>query len=370
MIKIKKIIFITIKSLFALVLLLTLVLFFYAAFFFEPPTIEKKTVEDKTTKIEETELQSEQIPESNVQRVEDVSDVPKVEDVIQDGLFVVVGNRAITKSDIVNEIKIILILNNMSYSANKREELQQMAIKSAVKRNIKEIEINKNNFLEFSQDDLNNELNRLASRINMDIDTLKKICLSNELDFSIIENQVKTELLWNSLMFYLYKDRISINLGEIDEQLKLYQNKKEFEEYLISEILVKSVEKDKLKSKVDEIKNKINIEGFESVAMNLSISQTASKGGDLGWVSENEIAKKFRSKIFNTPIGSISEPILLNEGILIFKVRDKRKIKKESNLEKLKDQLVNSEKSKVLNMYALSHYDSLRRTTSIRFFNE
>jgi len=258
----------------------------------------------------------------------------------------------------------------MSYSDDKREELQQMAIKSAVKRNIKEIEINKNNFLEFSQDDLNNELNRLASRINMDIDTLKNICLSNELDFSIIENQVKTELLWNSLMFYLYKDRISINLGEIDEQLKLYQNKKEFEEYLISEIIVKSVEKNKLESKVEEINNKINIEGFERVAMNLSISQTASKGGDLGWVSEDEIAKKFRSKIFKTPIGGISEPILLSEGILIFKVRDKRKIKKETNLEELKDQLVNSEKSKVLNMYALSHYDNLRRTTSIRFFNE
>ena len=47
----------------------------------------------------------------------------------------------------MNEIKIILILNNMSYSADKREELQQMAIKSAVNRNIKEIEINKNNFL-------------------------------------------------------------------------------------------------------------------------------------------------------------------------------------------------------------------------------
>ena len=171
-------------------------------------------------------------------------------------------------------------------------------------------------------------------------------------------------------MFYLYKNLISINLGEIDEQLKLYQNKKEFEEYLISEIVVKSVEKDKLESKVDEIKNKINIEGFESVAMNLSISETALKGGDLGWVSENEIAKKFRSKIFNTPIGSISEPILLNEGILIFKVRDKRKLKTKIDLEDLKNRLVNSEKTKILNMYAMSHYDNLRRSVSVKFFDE
>ena len=63
----------------------------------------------------------------------------------------------------------------------------------------------------------------------MDVDTLKNICISNELDFSIIENQIKTELLWNSLIFHLYKNRVTINLEEIDEQLKLSQNKKEFD---------------------------------------------------------------------------------------------------------------------------------------------
>ena len=47
MIKIKKIIFFTIKSGLALVALLTLVLFFYAAFFFEPPHVEKKTEVEK-----------------------------------------------------------------------------------------------------------------------------------------------------------------------------------------------------------------------------------------------------------------------------------------------------------------------------------
>ena len=289
---------------------------------------------------------------------------------IKDGLFITVGDRAVTKLDIINEIKIIIILNNMSYSEDKREQLQEMAINSIIKKSIKEIETSKNDFLEFSQNDLNNELNRLANRINMDVETLKNICITNELDFSIITDQIKTELLWNSLIFYLYRDRLSINLNEIDEQLKLNQNKKEFEEFLISEIVVQSVEKDKLKSKIEEIKNQIEIEGFENSAMNLSISQTAEKGGDLGWVNENEISKKFKSKILNTSIGNISEPILLKEGILFFKVRDKRKIKNEINLDELKNQMVNSEKTKILNMYSMSHYDNLRRSVAIKFFDE
>jgi len=104
--------------------------------------------------------------------------------------------------------------------------------------------------------------------------------------------------------------------------------------------------------------------------MKLSISESAMSGGDLGWLNENKLAEKFRSILSNTPIGSLSKPILLNKNILIFKVRDKRKIKKEINLEELKNQLVDSEKTKMLNMYSRSHYDKLRRLISIKFFNE
>ena len=169
-------------------------------------------------------------------------------------------------------------------SGDKQKSLQRMAIKSIINKSIKEIEIEKNNFLQFNQDDFNNELTRLASKRNIDIITLKKIHASNGLDFSIIENQIKTELLWNSLIFYLYGDRLSINLNEIDEQLKLSQNKKKYTEYLISEILIKSVERDKLKPKIEEIKNQIKIEGFENVAMNLSIITNSDKRWGFGMV--------------------------------------------------------------------------------------
>ncbi len=256
----------------------------------------------------------------------------------------------------------------MTYSDENRNKLQQMAVQSVIKQTIKQIEINKNDFLEFNQQDLNNELNRIASKMGMNVETLKKICISNGLDFSIIENQIKTDLLWNSLIFYFYSNRISVNLNEIDEQLKLYQNKKEFDEYLISEIIIKPVEKNKFESEIEKLKKEIEIEGFEKVAMRLSISQTAIKGGDLGWLSENRISKNFKSIIFNTSVGNLSKPILLKDGILIFKVRDKRKVKRNLNIEEVKNKLVNSEKTKILNMHSISHYSNLRRSITVKFF--
>jgi len=378
--KIKKTFFLITKTVLALVFLLTVILFFYAGHFYD--ATKKEVKENKDIK-EEKLLEEEEIKEAEVKEqekeiskqeetinepTENKTEVKQVITSIEDGLFITVGNRAITKSDIVNEIKIILILNNESYSDANRDRLQEMAIKSTIARNIKQIEIDKNSFLEFNQRDLMKELTRLANRINVDVDTLKNICSSNELDFSLIENQVKTELLWNSLIFQLYKNRLSINIEEIEEQLNLIRDRKELEEYLISEIVIKPVEKNKLKSEIDKLKNKIEVEGFEQVAMNLSISETAVKGGDLGWLNENIISKKYISKISATPIGNISEPVFLPEGILIFKIRDKRKIKRD--IEEEKNQLVNSEKTKILKMHASSHYDKLKRSIAVKFLNE
>ena len=102
--------------------------------------------------------------------------------------------------------------------------------------------------------------------------------------------------------------------------------------------------------------------------MSLSISNTALQGGNLDWVSENAIAEKFKSKIINTPVGNVSAPILLPEGILFFKVRDKKKLKKFANLEEAKNQLVNAEKSKILRMHALSYYERQRKLISINYY--
>ncbi len=287
---------------------------------------------------------------------------------IKDSLFATIGDKAITNSDIVNEIKVILILSDKPYTEDKRDELQSIAVSEVIKRNIKKIEIEKYTALSFSKFALENELENLAKNINIDIDTLKRRFATHGVSYLELAENIKTELLWNNLIYELYKDRLIVNLDEIDEQLSTYEDKEAINEYLISEIIVKPVASSEVDSEVKKIKDKINNEGFEKVAMDLSISETAINGGDLGWVNENLMTNNFKSTVVNTSIGEISNPIILPEGILFFKVRDKRKIEKKIDLKKAKKQLVNAEKQKILNMYSLSHYDTLKRSISINYY--
>ena len=66
---------------------------------------------------------------------------------IKDSLFATVGDKAITRSDIVNEIKTILILNGQAFSESKRSEIEESAVQSIIRRTVKEIAVEKYNNL-------------------------------------------------------------------------------------------------------------------------------------------------------------------------------------------------------------------------------
>jgi len=287
---------------------------------------------------------------------------------IKDTLFATVGNKAVTKSDIINEIKVILILNGQTFTDEKKTQLETFAIKQNIKRQIKQIEIDKYKNLEFSVKDLEKNLEKLADNAKMDLETLKNTLLTNEISWSYVEDQIRIELLWNSLIFEIYKNRLTINQQEIEDQLKLIKNDETVNEYLISEIIIPPVSAEQLESELSKLLSKIEVEGFDAVAINSSISDTSIKGGDLGWIGENSLSQNLKSQIINTPVGSISDPVILPDGILLFKVRDKKVIKKTTDLETMKNELVNAEKSKILNMYSLTHYDKLRRSVTIKYY--
>ena len=246
MIYIRKIIYFIITSSFTLVVLLTLVLFFYAAFFFKPPTIDRKATENQIIKIKvPPHIQSKKTPSKKVAKI----DVPKIEPVIKDSLFATVGNKAITNWDVLNEIKIILILTGQSFTEDMKEQLQTGALESIIRRTVKTIEIEKHSSLTFNREDINRKVETLASNLNMDVNTLENTFIVNGIPFSQVIDQIRVELLWNTLIFELYKNRLTVNIDEINEQLKSIQNKiikgelGKIEEYLISEIIINRFQK-------------------------------------------------------------------------------------------------------------------------------
>ena len=286
---------------------------------------------------------------------------------IKNEIIATVGYKAVTTLDLIDEVKMLLIINKQAYTDDRKNELRSVAMKSIVRRYTQEIEIENYNYDYFNEKDIEKEIQKICVLLNITKENLKLIFEKSNVNFSKLVEKIKVDLKWNGLMFEIYKNRLTINMEEINEKLKSIETEDTVNEYLLSELLLEPLKKDEIKKKIKEVKEKIQTEGFEKVAINYSISNTSLNGGDLGWVSSNILSQKFKELIERTNVGSITDPIFLQEGIMIVKVRDKRIIKNEVDLEKIKNQLVSSEKTKKLNVFASSHYNNLKRTILITY---
>ena len=94
------------------------------------------------------------------------------------------------------------------------------------------------------------------------------------------------------------------------------------------------------RTKIDEISKAAKSGDFAAVARERSEErETASRGGEVGWLAETQIQPEIRSKVASLPKGSVTEPIRLADGWYVVKVLEVRDAHTAS-LEEVKPQLV------------------------------
>lgn len=99
---------------------------------------------------------------------------------------------------------------------------------------------------------------------------------------------------------------------------------------------------DKARKLVEQLVSEANRKGASFATLARKQSQhaaSASKGGDMGWLNENELAPMFREALSGLAINSISKPVQGTEGWHILKLEERKEPELQS-LDKVRDLLV------------------------------
>ncbi len=284
---------------------------------------------------------------------------------INNSVIISVGNLPITYLDLVKEMKIISIISNNKIDDSNKEQIKDIAVKTLIKRKIKEIEINKYNIKDYSRNDLEKLIMRTSKNIGADKEGLKNIMKINNLSFEEIKKRFEIDLKWNSLIFQLYKNKISLNMSEVEDKINAELDAMETNKLiLLSEIEINRPEEND-KIVVNRVMENIKKDGFENTAKKFSISKSSEFGGNIGWLNEKKLSKKIYDNIKNLKTNELSKPIYLKETVVIIKKMGEKI--NEKNIEKIKDRIVLIEKEKKLEMFSNSHFSNLERTTQVDF---
>jgi len=154
---------------------------------------------------------------------------------------------------------------------------------------------------------------------------------------------------------------------KIDKKLILsdLQKKSAQKEYLLSEILFNLNENEKLVQKFNFLKEEINKKNFSQTALEHSISESANKGGKLGWIKEASINVKIKKSLNQTEIDNYTSPIVIPGGFLILKLEDIRETNINYDLNDELQKIVKKQTNEQLNQFSNIYFRKVKKDVLI-----
>ena len=273
-----------------------------------------------------------------------------------------VNNEIITNININEEYRYLIALNT-DLKSLKKEEIFNLAKNSFLREKIKENELKKYFKLNQSSKYIDQTIKNLYSSLNISSEIeFKKYLSVHNLTIEDVKKKIEIEVLWNELIYKKFHKQIDIDEEKIKK--KINENKIQ-KNYLLSEIFFSGENKKKINEKYNLIKKSISEIGFKNTANIYSLTESAKIGGSIGWIGENQLAKKVVNEINELQVGEFTKPINIPGGVVILKL-DKKEDKKISlDFDSEFKKLIEYEKNRQLNQFSTVYFNKLKFNTKI-----
>ena len=182
-----------------------------------------------------------------------------------------------------------------------------------------------------TDDDLNKALLQIAQQNGMDLRDFARALRAEGVDFLLVREQVRNELLATSLRQREVDARVNVTDREIDAFLAKTRKNDQATEYRLEHILVSVPDgstddvKDAARAEAEQIRQAVEDgASFSQMAIGRSDATTALDGGDLGWRTAGALPTVFADEVDDMSVGAVSQVIETGSGFNLIRLADQR----------------------------------------------
>lgn len=252
------------------------------------------------------------------------------------GVVAQVNDSAITAGDVQERSTMMIKLSGMPDNAGSHDAIKERVLESLIDEKLIYQEAQRLK-IELDDFDLDNAYRSIAGRNNMSVEDFKKMLTSKGVNVQSFDQQLKNQIIWSKIVSTHIQPSISISAKEIkDNKLSIEKQVKmanEVAELEIAEIVFYINNQADFAKKMELAKRLIiNIrEGgeFSSMARQFSQGFSAKSGGVIGRLISNQMNPMVAKQLIQIKPGNVSDPVVLEDGIHIFKVISKKVINEQ-----------------------------------------
>ena len=229
-----------------------------------------------------------------------------------------VNDDIISELDLQQRLKFIKLTGQADIS---RESVRQQVLKQLIDEKLKQQE-GRNAGIVIESEEVEHAVKITLQQNGLNYDTVVQALKENNLPLSVIEDQIKSDLMFVRAIKKNAGLRAEISDRDIDLKMEEIKGRFHQKRYLLSEILLPVQENEQDAGVYGQAMQLIMLlkDGaeFEKIAAEYSKAPSAAKGGMAGWIAEDALSEEEKEEFSVLPAGQISTPVKTREGYKIF----------------------------------------------------
>lgn len=245
-----------------------------------------------------------------------------------EGVAAIVNDEVVSTFDVNQRIGLMLYLAGIPPTQNYVEQLRVPALRALVDEHL-QLQEAKRLKIKVSDDDVKDALGDFAQGRRKTVDGVRRELASIGVNFATLELQARASIAWRRLVNGFYGSRIRVSQAQVTETLARYAADASKPQYQLSVIQLpaeSAAEAEDARKVAASIMDALQRGAdFGRVAMQVSSAPTAAAGGDMGWLTKEQIRPNaLQNEVDRMQRGQVAGPIAADGGLYIIALRNKR----------------------------------------------
>ena len=244
-----------------------------------------------------------------------------------EGIAAIVNDKVISLFDVDQRVDLFFATSGIERSPQMRERIRSQVLRLLVDEELQMQEAERVE-IKIEEAEIESNIGRLASENKMTLEGIRTFLSDLGIEDDTLKRQVETELAWSQFVRRSFGGRLKIGDQEIDEQYNKAMRSINEPRFKISEILL-NIESFANDEEITNLSNEIVAQlksgvDFGAVARQFSISPSSARGGDIGWVTADQLDEQLARVVVQMEPGQISLPIRSTAGVYIIALVQRR----------------------------------------------
>jgi peptidyl-prolyl cis-trans isomerase SurA len=239
----------------------------------------------------------------------------------------VVNKGVITQADLMNRLRLATITSGLEPTSQNFEKIKPQILRIMIDEQL-QFQAGQKYKIEVNQEQIKQAISHLEESNGMPKGSIAQMLKDNNIPLKSLEDQIRSNLIWVELVREKFTPTLQIADWEIDQELKLQKEKDTKTQHHLAEIVLpfdgpeqEERVKNDLANLIVELEKGAH---FSALAQQFSQSATSAQGGDMGWLTEDQLEPEVREFLSHLQPGQLSQPIRTPRGYILLAYLEKK----------------------------------------------